>query len=780
MLRSVTTLTARTLSFDRTASFNSTDEESSYESVPQAALNTPVPVRFLAEASRRNYTFRKRKEAPPKELSSLRLRKLQKAATNSNPFENPRICCKKLQCFQQLDRTHALHWYREIMTINREELKTTLLCWYHAGHKCFTFDGNAVCWRFLNKAFGISNDLLSAVRKTKGARAAQSALAQPRSIRYQTLRDSIINFLKLTAETLGDDMPHRSFCNLPMPNKSQVYQLYVQWFHKEDPLRFSKSPPVISTFYAVWNEFVPEVKLMRNIGFEKCAECVFYGEERAKHILNATKLSEIRAASKQHYNAVAADRRGYELRKMQARREPQHFISLVVDGADQSSYGLPHFIRKSKEDRGHKIAVKLVGVLMHGVENELFLFSMVEAFETGANHVIESLHRALQIKKNIIGKLPPTLFVQADNCARENNNRFFLGYLEMLVARGVFVEVHFSCLEVGHTHTDVDQSFSCVHRRLDNHTALSLSEFHDQLRRCYSPPPHVEELERVANFSKQCQVTNALTRATRFSVYRYFRFIRSSNQAEADHYKTKCSVKRHISDEWTELPGASGEGFLKIIPDLLRLPETITKPLPNIREVNLCLRAAEARIRDTSVIEELYGLRDRIYTAQEYRGHWTPQCFELEGDYKQEAERTEMVEYTRDDDSSNPEQSEGQDDRERLRYEIGDFLAVKPEARYKTAFWIAEIIGIPHVDESRVPTALEVRWYTAGVGTDPLNVIYRPGINSGQPWIGSIDVETVMLRFSGLTTRKRLTRETANKLSRMLGVSLSTSRASQC
>ena len=443
------------------------------------------------------------------------------------------------------------------------------------------------------------------------------------------------------------------------------------------------------------------------------------------------------------------------------------------------------FLRKSKEDRGHKIAIKLVGVLIHGLENELFLFSMVEAFETGANHVIESLHRALQIKKNNIGRLPPTLFVQADNCTRENKNRFFLGYLEMLVARGVFIEVHFSSLEVGHTHTDVDQSFSCVHRRLDNHTAISLSEFHDQIRKCYCPPPHVEELERVANFSKQCHVSNALTRATRFSVYRYFRFIRSSNHAEGGQlgaeggqYKTKCCVKRHISDDWTELPGASGGGFLKSMPDLLRFPKTITKPLPNVREVNLCLRAAEARIRDTSVIEELYDLRDRIYTAQEYEGHWTPQCFELDGDYKQDAERTEMIEYTRNNNARSTSGDGSEDDRERFRYEIGDFLAVKPEAQYKTSFWIAEVIGIAHVDDKRVSKELEVRWYTAGVGTDPLTVIYRPGVNSGQPWIGSIDVETVMLRFSGLTTRKRLTRETANKLSRMLGDSLSNLNAS--
>lgn len=114
---------------------------------------------------------------------------------------------------------------------------------------------------------------------------------------------------------------------------------------------------------------------------------------------------------------------------------------------------------------------------------------MVEGFETGANHIIESIHRTLGIRKGHLGKLPNTLFIQADNCTRENKNRYFLGYLEMLVMKGVFVEVQLSSLEVGHTHTDIDQSFSCIHRRLDHNAAFSLDQLHEELRKVIHQNP---------------------------------------------------------------------------------------------------------------------------------------------------------------------------------------------------------------------------------------------------------------------------------------------------
>lgn len=41
---------------------------------------------------------------------------------------------------------------------------------------------------------------------------------------------------------------------------------------------------------------------------------------------------------------------------------------------------------------------------------------------------------------------------QADNCGRENKNKFFLSFMALLVAKRIVKEVLISFLMVGHTH----------------------------------------------------------------------------------------------------------------------------------------------------------------------------------------------------------------------------------------------------------------------------------------------------------------------------------------
>ena len=76
-----------------------------------------------------------------------------------------------------------------------------------------------------------------------------------------------------------------------------------------------------------------------------------------------------------------------------AKLHPAEFMSIVIDGADQSAFCLPHFVTIKKDTKVHSLKVKLVGVLDHGTELQAALYTMTENFETGANHVIECLHR---------------------------------------------------------------------------------------------------------------------------------------------------------------------------------------------------------------------------------------------------------------------------------------------------------------------------------------------------------------------------------------------------
>ena len=56
-------------------------------------------------------------------------------------------------------------------------------------------------------------------------------------------------------------------------------------------------------------------------------------------------------------------------------------------------------------------------------------------------------------------KLPPTLRVQLNNCAKDNKSRYVFAYGSLLVVKDIFKEVFVSFLLVGHTHDDIDASF---------------------------------------------------------------------------------------------------------------------------------------------------------------------------------------------------------------------------------------------------------------------------------------------------------------------------------
>jgi hypothetical protein len=57
---------------------------------------------------------------------------------------------------------------------------------------------------------------------------------------------------------------------------------------------------------------------------------------------------------------------------------------------------------------------------------------------------------------------PSVLYLQADNCAGENKNKFMFAFLSLLVSLDIFQDVFLSFLLVGHTHEDIDQMFSAA------------------------------------------------------------------------------------------------------------------------------------------------------------------------------------------------------------------------------------------------------------------------------------------------------------------------------
>ena len=59
-------------------------------------------------------------------------------------------------------------------------------------------------------------------------------------------------------------------------------------------------------------------------------------------------------------------------------------------------------------------------------------------------------------------------------------------YMESLVDLGVFDEIIVGFLPIGHTHEDINQSFSTTSARLRSTDAITLDDLHAGLCKCYN------------------------------------------------------------------------------------------------------------------------------------------------------------------------------------------------------------------------------------------------------------------------------------------------------
>jgi hypothetical protein len=171
-------------------------------------------------------------------------------------------------------------------------------------------------------------------------------------------------------------------------------------------------------------------------------------------------------------------------------------LLLVVCG------GYPHFEHQTKTSSGmFKQKYHLIGALVHG--RGAWVYTMSHRFPADPNVTIEVLQRVLaDLSEESGGPLPKKLYLQLDNCVRENKNRAVMAYLCWLVQRRIFKEIHVSFLPVGHTHEDIDQVWSRTSIQMKGHNvcceeelfALIQDSFHH-----YGHKARCGSLETVAN-----------------------------------------------------------------------------------------------------------------------------------------------------------------------------------------------------------------------------------------------------------------------------------------
>uniref|UniRef100_A0A8W8MH47 DUF7869 domain-containing protein n=1 Tax=Magallana gigas TaxID=29159 RepID=A0A8W8MH47_MAGGI len=114
------------------------------------------------------------------------------------------------------------------------------------------------------------------------------------------------------------------------------------------------------------------------------------------------------------------ERQKYYKHQQKAKSYPNRYLSLfIIDGMDQSKTQLPHFVHAIKFTSAMwRLRVRLVGVIVHGIGVYAF-FDLFE-YSHSTNLTLSVLLSVIYMSRE---SPPDVLYLQMDNCARENKNR---------------------------------------------------------------------------------------------------------------------------------------------------------------------------------------------------------------------------------------------------------------------------------------------------------------------------------------------------------------------
>ena len=242
----------------------------------------------------------------------------------------------------------------------------------------------------------------------------------------------------------------------------------------------------------------------------------------------------------------------------------------------------------------HRLHVKFTLARCHNLKDTT-AYAHMENIAGDPNLTVEVIQRELKRVEKELGKLPPALAIQLDNCFRENKNSYVINYCGWLVERGAesaFVLVDFAsmCLQImlntstrkivysspgvcaaglfpggifisflpkGHTHNEMDQCASRISvavRRKDIHTREQLYEAIEES--CENL--RVEQVDRVAdtksflnpgvNSSGHWTAASPWKRVNNVSAHRFFRIAKSAVGVLELRTKQHC-----LQDFWSEV-----------------------------------------------------------------------------------------------------------------------------------------------------------------------------------------------------------------------------------
>ena len=465
---------------------------------------------------------------------------------------------------------------------------------------------------------------------------------------------------------------------------------------------------------------------------------------------------------------IRAERQMYYDKRRKAKLNRDEYMSIIIDGADQSAYGLPYFYQSSKATEGPKVRCKLYGVIVHGRSTHLYALPM--NYHSGVNMTVQVLHDTLTYELTVHGRLPPTLYLQLDNTSGQNNSNYLMAYLSLLIQWKVFKVIEVSFLPKGHTHEDIDQLFSRIAVYAKWHNAMTIQDLLHNCRMAYQKPiPHVSVIKDQAAFKERCEL---LRKQKLFCLMDHvtdpasFRFEQGSNgqgqETAVCYVKSMTSSSNwrcHLTDPSIDRPHAffSADVTPEKFFDEDIFPNAWTKDIDE-EELNEIMknveRCAEREVFKLRHQEELKDLLNKMRAQEEIPFQWDltlyqnslneskPSCSDDEsiGSCSQTSGHSESASDGLQSGSDGHESSADSEPRIvvdpqlvpsssmkskkiKVLYEVGEFLIIRTPRDHPDPFWIGKCLESVKSDAKEV----EVKWYVLNSrGTDHLRHAYVP------------------------------------------------------
>lgn len=291
------------------------------------------------------------------------------------------------------------------------------------------------------------------------------------------------SWLMYALDVYCEIIPHLQLVILPYGlNKTDFYNvaneyLQIKWNVPADEV------PAVSYFLEILRKKYPFCKTCRRIKLGRCHYCCQVRLRLQEKNIPKEERESITKDKSIHNKAVMDERKIYKKWSIDSLNPDNDIMSFILDKGNGPR--IPHSSQFPKSwATTIRPKTNMFGFINHGKKLK-FIIPFMENYPDDPNFVISLILSHLNDMAEKGTRLPKILHIQADNCVKENKNKWFVAFMHTLTGLGIFKTIYTEYLPPGHTHEDIDAMYQPPSDGQTKYDCMTWSSFPEFLKKCY-------------------------------------------------------------------------------------------------------------------------------------------------------------------------------------------------------------------------------------------------------------------------------------------------------